>query len=281
MARAKSDEPEEKLPFLRRFEKGKVLLGMVHLAPLPGSPFHRGESIEEIIARARRDAEALLEGGMDGFIVENFGDVPFFAGPAPPHVLTHMTRIALELTAPAGALRGVNVLRNDAMGALSIAAAAGLDFIRVNVHTGAMVTDQGIIEGRAAETLRARALLRAPVAIAADVLVKHASPLCGGPLADPASVARDLVDRAGADALIVTGPGTGAPVDPERMAVIRRAAPDRPVLVGSGATPDTVGTLLASADGAIIGTSLKLGGDPRAPVDARRVRALVKSARGG
>jgi membrane complex biogenesis BtpA family protein len=272
---------QESLPFLRRFEKGKVLLGMVHLAPLPGSPFHLGESIEEIIARARRDAEAVLEGGMDGFIIENFGDVPFFAGPVPPHVLTHMTRIALELAAPAGALRGVNVLRNDAMGALAIAAAAGLDFIRVNVHTGAMVTDQGIIEGRAAETLRARALLRSPVAIAADVLVKHAAPLGGGPLADPAALALDLVERGGADALIVTGPATGAPVDPERMAVIRRAAPGRPLLLGSGATPETLGKLLASADGAIIGTSLKLGGDPRAPVDARRVRALVKSARGG
>ncbi len=284
MARAKTSGAGGRgsvLPFLRRFEEGKVLLGMVHLAPLPGSPAHRSEPIEEIVACARRDAQALIEGGMDGFIIENFGDVPFFPGPVPPYVLTTMTRIALSIDAPRGTLRGVNVLRNDALGALSIAAAAGLDFLRVNVHTGAMVTDQGIIEGKAAETLRARSLLEAPVAIAADVLVKHAAPLGGGPLADPGALARDLIDRGGADALIVTGPATGAPADPDRLSAVRRAAADRPVLVGSGATPETIARILADADGAIVGTSLKEGGDPRAPVDVRRVRALVKAARGG
>lgn len=241
--------------------------------------------MESIIARARRDARAILEGGMDGYIIENFCDVPFFPGPVPPHVLTVMVRIALALReVEKGSERpiaGVNVLRNDALGALAVAFAAGLDLIRVNVHSGVMVTDQGIIEGRAFETLRSRALLGAPVAIFADVLVKHAAPLCGGPLADPAFAARDIAERGCADALIVTGPQTGAPADMDRLLAVRRAVPDHPLLAGSGVTEETAGSSLEIADGAIVGTSLKAGGEVLAPVDGRRVRALVKAARRG
>jgi len=267
--------------FLDRCGRKKVLLGMVHLPPLPGSPGHRGESVESIARRARRDAEAILAGGMDGWVLENFGDVPFRKERVPPHVIAIMTRIALSLPGGEGrrpALRGVNVLRNDAPGALAVAFAAGLDFIRVNVHAGAMVTDQGIVEGRAAETLRERARLGASVAVAADVLVKHAAPLAGGVLADPAASARDLVERALADALIVSGPATGSPTDLGRLRAVAAAVPGTPVLAGSGATDGTIADLLEVAAGAIVGTWLKEGGDVRAPVDRRRVRAIVGAA---
>jgi uncharacterized protein len=271
--------------FLDRAAQGKVLLGMVHLPPLPGSPGHQGSPLEEVLASARRDAEALLDGGMDGYLIENFGDTPFFAERVPPHVLTVLVRIALALPHPPGrsppALRGVNVLRNDAQGALAVAFAAGLDLIRVNVHAGAMVTDQGLIEGRAAETLRLRALLGAEVAILADVLVKHAAPLGSGAALDPGALARDLVERAGADGLIVTGAATGAAADSGRLKAVRAAAAGRPVLVGSGVTPRTVAKLLELADGAIVGTSLKEDGEVRAPVDPKRVRELVRAARKG
>jgi membrane complex biogenesis BtpA family protein len=271
--------------FSTRFSSGKVLLGMVHLRPLPGSPGNRGEPLESIIEKARRDASALIEGGLDGCIIENFGDVPFWKDRVPAHVVAAMTRIACEVAAAfrdgSRPLLGVNVLRNDALAALAVAHAADLDLIRVNVHAGAMVTDQGIVEGRAAETLRERILLGASVAIAADVLVKHASPLGGGPLADPAACARDLAERALADALIVSGPATGAPVDAGRLRAVRGAVPDLPLLVGSGVTEATVAGLLSVADGAIVGTSIKVDGDVRAPVDPARVRTFVEAARRG
>jgi hypothetical protein len=255
---------------------------MVHLPPLPGSPFWRGERLAAIVERSKRDAEALLEEGLDGYLIENFGDAPFFPERVPPHVLTMMTRIALALPRAglkdSPAIIGVNVLRNDALGALAVAAAAGLDLIRVNVHSGAMVTDQGIIEGRAAETLRARSLLATPVAILADVLVKHAEPLAPRSLKDPGAHARELVERAGADALVVTGPATGAPTDFARLRAVSRAVPGHPLFAGSGVTPRTVGRILEIADGAIIGTALKVDGDVRSPVDPRRVRAMVRAA---
>ncbi len=260
---------------------GSLLLGVVHLPPLPGSPRFAGD-LDAVIAYACRDAGALLAGGLDGYVVENFGDAPFHPSDTPPWVPAVMARVAAALPRQtAGGRRavvGANVLRNDALAALAVAVAAGLDFIRVNVHIGAAVTDQGLIEGRAADTLRARRALAATrVAILADVLVKHARPLGGGQV-DIAETAEETAYRGLADALIVTGTATGRATSLDDLRAVRAAVPDRPLLVGSGVTAATVGDTLSLADGAIVGTSLKIDGRTTAPVDVDRVRALVTAA---
>lgn len=249
-------------------------VGVVHLPPLPGSP--RGGSLDAALERASADARILEEGGADGVIVENLGDAPYTAGSVDPYTVAAMTRVVLAVRESApGLVLGVNVLRNDALAALSIAAAAGADFIRVNVHTGAMVTDQGLIEGRARDTLLERNRLDAgAVRLVADVLVKHASPL-GTP--DLADVARDTHARGLADVLVVTGSGTGRPHDPHRVSAVQRAVPGCPVWVGSGLTPETARTL--GADGAIVGTWLHEDGDLARPLDVARVRAMAEALR--
>jgi len=247
------------------------LVGVVHLLPLPGSP--RAVDLSRALEAAVADAEALVEGGADALIVENFGDAPFFAGAVPPVTVAAMTRCVDAVVARAGARPvGVNVLRNDATSALSIAHTCGAAFVRVNVHVGAMVTDQGLIEGRAAETLRLRDQLGAAVAIWADVCVKHARPLGGG--CDIAAEARDAVHRGLADAIIVTGEATGAAADPGRLATVRDAVPGTPLYVGSGVEPGAVEALRPHADGAIVGTWLKRDGQVANPVDAARVATL-------
>ncbi len=149
-----------------------------------------------MLDRARADLLALAEGGVDAAIVENFGDAPFrAAGAVEPETVAAMARVLTELRPLTAIPLGVNVLRNDAAAALALAAICGGPdaFIRVNVHTGAMVTDQGIITGQADRTLRRRAELRAAsVAILADVLVKHAAPLALFAIED---AARDAVER--------------------------------------------------------------------------------------
>ncbi len=250
------------------------LLGMVHLLPLPGSP-RWGGSMREVVTAALRDARTLREAGFDGIVVENFGDVPFEPGALPPETVAALAvcadAVAGEL-AGAGMLLGVNALRNDAAAALGVAAAVGADLIRVNVHAGAMWTDQGLITGRAHETLRRRRLLGAEVAILADVLVKHAEP--PAPV-DAAAAARELVGRALADGLVVTGRATGSAVDPARLEAVVAAVPGTPVLAGSGVTPESLPTLVRCAGGAIVGTWLKVDGDVAAPVDPGRARTLV------
>ena len=241
---------------------------MVHLKPLPGAPLYGG-SLDAVIEAALRDARAIAVGGCDGIGVENFGDRPFFATRVPAETIAAMTRVVAEIAREVRLPIGVNVLRNDARAALAIAASTGAAFIRVNVHTGVMIADQGMIEGDAAETLRLRARIAPEVAIFADFLVKHASPL-GEP-----SV-KDLRERGLADAVIVTGAATGAAADPARLTSVRAALPDAPLIIGSGIDASNA-SQFQEADAAIAGTSLKRGGDVDAEVDPERVERVVRA----
>ncbi len=255
------------------------ILGVVHLPAMPGDPQASG-GFDAMLAHAVADAESLREGGVDGIVVENFGSIPFAKGDAnstlPPHQVAAITRAVLEIRQRFEGPIGVNCLRNDAQSALGIAAATGANFIRVNVHVGAYVTDQGLIEGEAHATLRTRAQLGADVAILADVLVKHATPLA--PLtAEDAT--QDTVKRGLADGVIVTGRATGAPVDAGLLKAVGDAADAAPVYVGSGLTVQSASVLAPLCDGAIVGTAFKRDGQVRAPVDSDRVRALCEVAR--
>jgi len=251
---------------------------MVHLLALPGSP--RARPLRDVIARATSDAVALRNAGFDGLVVENFGDSPFFKDAVPQITVAAMTEAISAVMDVAGGLPvTVNVLRNDALAALAVAAAVGAAAIRVNIHSGARVTDQGLIEGRAAETIRTRAAWGADaVAVWADVDVKHSAPLGRPrPVVDEAV---ELIERGGAEAVIVSGSGTGAEVDPATLAAVVAAVAGHPVLVGSGATAAPVAALLAVAHGAIVGTATKVGGVTTAPVDPARASAIVAAANG-
>jgi membrane complex biogenesis BtpA family protein len=233
--------------------------------------------VAEIAALAVRDAHALEAAGFDRVMLENFGDAPFFAGRVPPVTVSAMTACALAVRQACPALPlGINVLRNDAEAALSIAAVVGATCIRVNVHTGARVTDQGVIEGRAAETLRARRALDAgSVQLWADVDVKHSAPLAPR---DVAREADDLVVRGLADAVLVTGEGTGRGVDVAKLRRVREAVPGVPVLVASGVTIESLAEVAPLCDGAIVGSTLRSDGRAGGPIDAERAAAFAKAA---
>lgn len=250
------------------------IIGMVHLAPLPGAP--RFESRESVRERAVQDARALAAGGIDGVIVENYGDVPFYSDDVPKHLVAEMTRLVGIVCETVEVPVGVNVLRNDAQAALSIAAATDASFIRVNVHSGARVTDQGLIEGNAHETLRLRERLGADVRILADVAVKHSEPVS---TENVERDTRDAVERGLADSVVVSGSGTGCAVDRERLATVARVADELGVsaYVGSGVTHETAPDLLSMADGAIVGSALKEQGKTTNPVDESRVVSLMEA----
>jgi membrane complex biogenesis BtpA family protein len=234
--------------------------------------------MDAITARAVEEARLLQDAGFDGLVVENFGDHPFHKDMVEPVTIAALARIVAAVVAAVPVSRvGVNVLRNDARAAVSIAAVCGARFVRVNVHVGATATDQGVIEGRAAETLRLRAALGAPIDIWADVQVKHGRSLAH---AEITLEAEDAVRRGGANALIVSGAGTGRSAsldDVRRVAALRLGVP---VLVGSGVDERSVGPMLAEADGVIVGTALKVGGATEAPIDRERTRRFVAAARG-
>jgi len=254
----------------------RTVIGMVHLIPLPGSPRWAG-SMRAVLAAALADARALLDGGVDALLIENFGDAPFTPGRVEPATIAAMSVAAAEMRrAFPGTLLGLNVLKNDARAALAVAAAVGAEFIRVNVHAGAVLADQGIVQSDAYGTLRDRRLLAVDVAILADVGGKHAVPLAP---VEVEQTARDLVHRSLADALVVSGAATGQATPLGEVKRVRSAVPDVPLLIGSGVTAETAAELLSVADGLIVGTSVKRDGDVRQPVDRARVEKLVAAAR--
>jgi len=253
----------------------KIVIGMLHLPALPGSPGFGG-SIPAIRETMVRDAAHLCEGGVHGLMIENFGDTPFFPGRVPAHVVAHVTSIAKDVRqmAPNTPL-GINILRNDGLSALSVAHAVGANYIRVNVLCGARVADQGLLQGIAHDLLRLRSELRADdIKIFADVDVKHSAPLAARPLADEVD---DTLERGMADALIVSGAGTGKATDPEKVKQVKAAAKHKPVFLGSGVTPASLPALLPHADGFIVGTYFKRDGLASNPVDLRRVRELMNA----
>ena len=263
-------------PFLPQWSHvPKPVVGMLHLAPLPGSPGFGGD-VAAVRDALLRDAEALAAGGVHGLMVENFGDVPFYPGRVPAHVVAHMTALAAEVRRRWPDLPlGVNVLRNDGQSALAVAHAAGAAYVRVNVLCGARVADQGVLQAVAHDLLRERAVLRADVRILADVDVKHSAPLAPRSLADEVD---DTLRRGLADGLVVSGSGTGKATDPSHVVDVKAAAGTAPVFVGSGVTAQTIQHYLPYADAFIVGTAFKKDGDPRRPVDVARVRELVDKA---
>ncbi len=251
----------------------KPVIGMVHLAPLPGAPLFAG-SLDEVEHRALSDAESLLTGGVHALLIENFGDAPFYPRRVPPWTLTCMTRIALRIRDRFGCALGVNVLRNDALAALAIARAVGAAFIRVNVLCGARVADQGLLISEAHKLMRIRRWLEAAdVQVFADVDVKHSTPL-GTPQPVEQEVA-DAAERGRVDALIVSGSGTGRPADVAQLARVKQAAGSVPVLVGSGVTAANLPDLWPHADGFIVGTALKEDLTPAGRVSRECVEALM------
>jgi membrane complex biogenesis BtpA family protein len=261
----------------RLFSRRPCFIGVVHLAPTPGAPRFEG-SFENVVRRAVEDARALRSGGCDALIVENFGDAPFFPRRVPAETVASLALCVSAVSEAAEGLPvGVNVLRNDARSALAIAAVTRAEFVRINVHTRACVTDQGILQGGAHETLRERARLAPGVALLCDSHVKHGRSLGDEALSEAVS---DLVRRGLADAVIVTGRATGMPPLGSALEEAREAAAGVPILIGSGLDDRNAAALLPLADGAIVGTFLKRDGRVENPVDAQRVERIARIMEG-
>jgi membrane complex biogenesis BtpA family protein len=269
------------------FGMDKPIIGMVHLWPLPGAPGNAGYSMDTILDQARRDAEMLLSGGMDGLIVENMWDLPYYVGSdVPLEAVTAQAVAARSIVDMVSSMDspvpvGVNVVHNGGLVELAIALAAGASFIRVCILTGARLWDTGELDhGCAADLLRRRKDLQAEnIKLFADVDKKHSLPFPGLDL----ETHIEWTEFYRADGLIVSGRMTGdaPPLDKVRRA---KELATRPILMGSGTSADNIAGFLEYADGAIVGSSLKVGGVAENPVDLERVQrymAAVQSVRGG
>lgn len=260
---------------LKTFKNPKPVIGMVHLPALPGTKFNK-LSLPKITQWAVKDAKALEQGGADGLLIENYNDIPFSKDIVDPHIVSAMTVIVNAIKTEVNIPYGINVLRNDWCAAVGIAAITKAKFVRVNVFSGAMITDQGVIEGDPKGCIEYRDNIAPKLKILADVWVKHGTPLKLKGRLSIAQTAKDTVYRGLADAIILTGEGTGEPVNLNELQTVRKAVPDRPILIGSGIGPDNIKKYIDLADGFIIGTYFKREGKIGKPVGKDSVEKIIK-----
>ncbi|MDP6604827.1 MAG: BtpA/SgcQ family protein [Dehalococcoidia bacterium] len=253
--------------FADLFSAPRPIIGVIHLPALPGSTGSPG--LGEVLKRALTDLAALEGGGVHGVLVSNDGDQPrrLKAG---ADTISALTRVAHEIVLASNGVKvGVQVLLNDPEASVAVAQMAGASFIRTDFFVDAMQRPEyGPIEIAPQQLVEYRAGIGAgDLLILADVQVKYAQMIDPRPLADSAAQAVECA----ADAIVVTGSVTGEAPAWASLREAKQGAGHCPVLVGSGLDLSNAADLLRTADGAIVGTSLKTG----AYVDAGKVRALM------
>ena len=258
------------------FGVDKPIIGMVHLPPLPGSPNYDGRGLDPVIEWALRDVDTYQRAGVDGLIVENMWDYPYFVGEdVPPEAMTAQAVAAHEVVKAANVPTGINVIHNGGPVTLSIALAAGATFVRICILTGARLWDTGELDhGCASRLLRHRKNLQAEhIKIFADVDKKHSLPFPGLDL----ETHIEWTDFYLSDALIVSGRMTGDAPSLEKVRKAKELSRGRPLLMGSGTSAENIADFLRHADGAIVGTSIKVDGQGENPVDAQRMAAYMRA----
>src|SRR5216117_2226480 len=100
------------------FNRRQPVIGMLHAPALPGSP-QNTLGFSAILDWVLRDGQALREGGAEGLLLENFGDIPFYPRKVPAHVVAFMTALARDVRRAFDLPLGINVLRNDSEAALA------------------------------------------------------------------------------------------------------------------------------------------------------------------
>ena len=259
--------------FRKLFGDKKPIIGMIHLAPLPGSPKYEGD-LEEVYIKAKHDLDVLMEGGVDAAIVENFGDVPYSTSNELVSY-TAFTNIFTRLKENSSIPLGVNVQFNDFKAEWAIAYACNADFIRVECFAENRMGPNGIVVSCGPELMRLKGKYPKDICLICDVHVKHTFEIVSQPL----DFTIESIKEGGADALICTGISTGKSPSIEDVEKMKELSDGLPVILGSGVNSNTVKDYLAVSDGAIIGSYLKEDGVVENPVSLDRVKLLMANAK--
>ncbi|HKQ76612.1 MAG TPA: BtpA/SgcQ family protein [Blastocatellia bacterium] len=254
------------------FSNRKPVIGVIHVAALPGAPMNK-LPVSEIIAQAVREAAVYRDGGVDGIIIENMHDTPYLRGSVGPEIVAAMAVIGHAVKAECQLPTGIQILAGANIEAMAVAHAADLDFIRAEAYAFAHVADEGVIQSSAAQLLRYRKMIGADRAqVWTDVKKKHSSHAITADVSLGATA--EAVEFMRGDAVIVTGSVTG---DAPKIADVEEAKSHcrLPVLLGSGVDANNIADFYQAADGFIIGTYFKADGHWANPVDAERVRRLM------
>jgi uncharacterized protein len=255
----------------------KTLYGVIHLPPLPGTPFYAG-SMASILDGAVRAAGVLREGGADGALIQTVDRVYSVTDEADPARVAAVTLCVSRIggvTGP-GFDVGVQIMRHAVRASLAVAKVAGASFIRADALVGATLSTHGWVHPDPLQIMTYRRALDAfDVRLVADIDSMHFR--WEGDRETTGGVARRAM-QVGADAVCIADPDEGQALG--KIADVRTRAPDAPVILGGFVTHENAARLLANSDGAFVSGCLTAG-DGSGRFDVDRVRRLADIFHGG
>jgi predicted TIM-barrel enzyme len=253
-----------------------VLYGLVHIPPLPGTPFNRGRSVAELTEQVHRSVDALVAGGADGVLLQTSDGVhpaDDTADGARVAAMTLLTRSVVQRS-PETFQVGVQIMRNAVSPSLAVAKIAGADFVRASALVGVTASAQGWVVPDSLAIMNTRQRLDAwDVELLADVDTVHFS--WYGSSASTDEVARRAI-VAGADAVCIGVPD----MDRTQVALelVRRSAPDISIVLAGHCTEENAPRLLPLVDRAFVSRAFT-DGAWHGVASAERVRSFVERAR--
>jgi membrane complex biogenesis BtpA family protein len=252
-------------------DKRKVVIAMAHIGALPGTPLYDADGgVDKLIEGVLKDIENLQEGGVDAVMFGNENDRPY-AFKAPPEGVATMTAVVQAVKPRLKIPFGVDYLW-DPVASVAIGAATGATFVR-EIFTGLFASDMGLWQPDCAGAARLRRHLgRDDMKLLFNINAEFAHSLDQRPIE---LRARSAVFSSLADAILVSGPITGEPVDRSDLRDVREAVQTVPVFANTGVNIDNVREIMGLADGVVIGTHFKVDGQTWNPVDGARVKRFM------
>jgi membrane complex biogenesis BtpA family protein len=265
-----------KVPLRTLFGKHKAIIAGVHLLPLPGSPLYdRSSGMRAILRRAREDVMILTEHGVDALLFANEADTPYLQELGPESVAAFTDAVG-EAARDSPLPFGVNALLDPVAG-VAIAHATGGSFVR-GYFAGVYASDVGLMSTRGPQALRLRANLNAEhIQLFHNLVCAFGVPFVPRPLGEEA---HSVAVHANVDGFTLSGRAATFSPTRDQFNEVHSASPELPVVVGTGATTENIGSFLEVADGAIVVSSLRRDGSTLNPVDPLRVAAFMDAVRG-
>jgi hypothetical protein len=259
----------------KTFGSVKPIIAMVHFPPLPGSPLYDAKrGMDWIIESASKDIAALQQGGVDAVMFGNEGDRPYILK-ATPESLRAYAAAVMALKSEIKVPFGVNYLW-DPVATVGLAVATGAKFGR-EIMTGVYDSDMGLWAPDCAGAVRLRHNLgRDDIKLMYNINAEFASPVGTRTIAQRA---KSAVFASLADVVLVSGVMTGEAVQTSDLKAVKDVLPETPVFANTGVNIDNVQSILAIADGVVIGTHFKQGGDTWKAVDGARVKRFMDKVR--
>ncbi len=250
----------------------KALYGVVHLAPMPGTPFHTPGSLATTIDEAVRDARALEAGGATGILLQTADRVYPVDDNADPARVAAVTRVVDAVIAATGEgwQVGVQIMRHAVRASLAVAKVTGCSFVRADALVGITTSTHGVVQPDSAAIMAYRRALDAfDVELIVDIDSMHYTWL--GSLEPTAGVARRAL-QVGADSVCIAHRDQASAR--RLVAETRAECPRARIIIGGFVTHDNAAGLLQEADGAFVSGCIARSDGA---VDVAAVRALVSA----